>query len=267
MKKKKSLSIVIPAYNEEKRIGSTLQAYSDYFESKRKKSNLDYQILVVINATKDRTEEIVKIYSNLNKRIKYLNLTPGGKGYAIVQGFLYSLEKKYQLIGFIDADMSTSPAAFYDLINNIEDYDGIIGSRWISDSVISQKQSFLRRVASRIFNFLVKSLFLMDYEDTQCGAKIFKRESMEKIIKKISITQWAFDVNLLYLCKKYNFKVKEHPTSWEDKGDSKLKVVKTSLKMFFAIIRLRIINSPFKDIVRGYDLLPEFLKINHRMTE
>lgn len=262
-----SLSIVIPAYNEEKRIGMTLESYSKYFDKISKKDKFSYEILIVINNTSDKTEDIIREYVDKNKNIRYLNLVKGGKGYAIIEGFKDALKRKNSLIGFVDADMSTSPEAFYDLIENLKDYDGIIGNRWASNSIIPQKQSGLRRLASRIFNFLVKSLFLMNYQDTQCGAKIFKREVIEKIVNKILITQWAFDVNLLYLCKINNFKVIEYPTVWEDKGDSKIKVVKASLKMLFGILRLRIINSPFKDFIRLYDSMPEILKVNHRMTE
>lgn len=264
---KQTLSIVIPAYNEEKRIGSTLEAYSKYFEKLKKTTKINYEILIVINNTTDKTNEIVESYSNKNENIKYLNLIKGGKGYAIIEGFKNALKRKYDLIGFVDADMSTSPEAFYDLMVNMKKNDGIIGNRWASKSIISQKQSGLRRLASRIFNFIVKSLFLMNYQDTQCGAKIFKRKVIEKIVDKILITQWAFDVNLLYLCKKYNFKVIEYPTTWQDKGDSKLRVMKTSLKMLFGILRLRIINSPLKDLVRLYDSMPESIKVNHRITE
>ncbi|MDO8563647.1 MAG: glycosyltransferase [Nanoarchaeota archaeon] len=265
--KNNSISIVIPAYNEEKRIGKTLEAYSRFFEKLRLKREINYEILIVINNTTDKTEEIVKKYSKINKNIRYLNLIKGGKGYAIIEGFKDALKRKSNLIGFVDADMSTSPASFYDLIKNITQYDGIIGNRWASKSIISRKQSGLRRLASRIFNFLVKSLFLMNYQDTQCGAKIFKREVIERIADKILITQWAFDVNLLYLCKKDNFKIREYPTTWEDKGDSKIRVVKASLKMFFGILRLRIINSPFNDLIRLYDSMPEIMKVNHRITE
>jgi glycosyltransferase involved in cell wall biosynthesis len=262
-----SLSIVIPAYNEEKRIGATLKAYSKYFNNIKNKLAFPYEILVVINNTSDRTEEIVKSYSIKNKNIKYLNLVKGGKGYAIVQGFKYALKRNFSLISFVDADMSTSPQALYDLAINLKDYDGIIGNRWASTSVIAQKQSRMRQLASRVFNFLVKSLFFMNYQDTQCGAKIFKKQVIAKIVDKIYITQWAFDVNLLYLCKVNNFKIREYPTTWEDKGDSKVKVIKTSLKMLFGILRLRIINSPFSKIIKLYDAMPESIKINHRMTE
>lgn len=267
MKKQKinKLAIVIPAYNEEKRIGETLKVYSEYFEKLRKAKKIDYNILIIINNTTDNTEKIVKSYRKNNKNIKYLNLKPGGKGFAIVQGFSFALRSDFDLIGFVDADSSTSPQAFYELVENIDSYDGIIGNRWSVKSSITKKQTLLRQSASRIFNFIVKSFFFMNYEDTQCGAKIFRREVIEKIHDKIYITQWAFDVNLLYLCKRYNFRIREFPTSWQDKGDSKLRVIQTSLKMFFGILRLRLLNSPFKSFIKLYDKMPESFKINHRV--
>ncbi len=267
MTNKENLVIVIPAYNEEKRINETLLSYSSYFDKLKKKNKMNYEILIVINNTSDRTESIVKSLKRKKSNINYINLKEGGKGYAIVQGFKQALKKDFSLIGFVDADMSTSPESFYELVENLKKHDGIIGNRWSEKSKITKKQTLLRRTASRIFNFIVKSMFFMNYQDTQCGAKIFKKEVISKIVDKIYITQWAFDVNLLYLCKINNFKIIEFPTTWEDKGDSKLHVFKTSLKMFFGILRLRLLHSPFKPFIRLYDSMPEKLKINHRIIK
>ena len=102
------VSIIIPAHNEEKRIGRTLKEYISYF--KRKK--LNFQIIVVLNACSDNTLKIVKKY----KELEILNFKQGGKGFAIIEGFKKALKKKSNLIGFVDADMATPPVAFYDLI-------------------------------------------------------------------------------------------------------------------------------------------------------
>ena len=84
----------MPAYNEEKRIGKTLEEYSSFFENLRKSKKIDYEILVVINNTKDNTEKVVKSYSKKNKRIIYLNLVRGGKGYAVIEGFKDALKER-----------------------------------------------------------------------------------------------------------------------------------------------------------------------------
>jgi len=254
--------IVIPAYNEQKRIGATLQAYGEFFNRLKKEKIIDYEILIVINNTKDKTEDIVRFHQNNNKNIKYLNLKRGGKGYAITQGFKEALKWKNELIGFIDADMATKPEAFYDLILNIKNYDGIIGSRYVKGAKVKPRQTFARIFVSRMFNFLIRTLFLMPYVDTQCGAKLFKRKVIEIIAEKLEMTQWAFDVELLHKTKNNHFRIKEHPTTWSDKSYSKINFMKSGPKMVLAIIRLRIINSGLRFLVKGYDKLPEKIKQN-----
>jgi len=243
------ISIVIPAYNEEKRIGKTLEAYCKFFK--------DAEIIVVINNTDDRTEMIVKKFP----LVRYLNFKKGGKGFAIREGFKDALRRDNDLIGFVDADMSTRPEDYNDLIENIGDNDGIIASRYVKGAVVDPKQSAKRIFGSRLFNALVRMMFLMPYKDTQCGAKVFKREAIEKVIEDLSITQWAFDVNLLYNLRKNNLTIIEHPTTWSDATDTKIDFIHSGTRMALACIRLRLINSPLKFIVNTYDKLPNKLKI------
>lgn len=258
------ISITIPAYNEEKRIGSTLESYGKFFDKLKRGKKLDYELLIVINNTKDRTEEIVRKFQKKNKNIKYLNFKQGGKGFAIIEGFREALKgRENSLIGFVDADMSTGPEAFYDLFKNMGENEGIIASRYIGGAVVKPKQSIQRIIVSRIFNFLIRSLFFLPYKDTQCGAKLFKRKTICKIVNNLEITQWAFDVDLLYKIKKANFKIKEYPTIWADKEYSKINFMKAGPRMALAVIRLRLINSRFRFLVRGYDLLPDQIKITH----
>lgn len=255
------LSIIIPAYNEEKRIGATLEKYLNFFESREKK--LNYEIIVVINNTTDNTERVVKKFIKKGN-VKIINIAKGGKANAIVVGFKDAILKKADLIGFVDADCSTPPEAFSDLVKNIRDCDAVIPNRWDKKSKIDAKQSFLRRFASRVFNFIVRSYFFLNFRDTQCGAKLIRRKALEKVINKINITQWAFDVALIYYLKKDKFVVKDIPTIWEDKLNSKLDMIKAPHEMFIGITRLRLINSPFNFIIRAYDLLPNKLKIHLR---
>ena len=176
-----SISIVIPAHNEEKRIGPTLRSYGKFFNNLKNKNILDYEIIVVINNTQDKTLDIVKKAAKINLNIKYLDFKQGGKGFAIIEGFKKALKSKKGLIGFVDADASTSPVAYYDLIKNIHKDDAIIASRYLKGSVVNPKQTLKRIFVSRVFNLLIKTLFLMPYKDTQCGAKILTREATEKI--------------------------------------------------------------------------------------
>lgn len=249
------VSIVVPAYNEEKRIGKMLEAYSKYFSIISKRDSFKYEIVVVINNTKDRTEEIVRKWQKKNKNIRYLNLIRGGKGYAIIEGFKEALKRKNDLIGFVDADMSTGPEAFYDLIKKIKNYDGIIASRYLKESIVKPKQSVARIFVSRVFNFIVRAILYLPYKDTQCGAKLFKRKAIEKSIHDIKLLQWAFDVDLLYTMRKKGFKIVEVPTVWSDRDYSKINFLKAGPGMLLGVIRLRLTNSPFKDLVRIYENL------------
>src|SRR3989344_3522911 len=242
----RKMSIIIPAYNEERRIGNTLKMYSSYFNALRKKDLIDYELIVVINNTEDGTEKIVIEYSKLDSRIKYLNFKQGGKGFAVVEGFKNALKRDNELIGFVDADMATSPDEFYKLVEFLKDSDGVIASRYIKGSVIEPKPSVQRKIAKWAFNFVVRSFFLLPYRDTQCGAKVFKREVIEKILNNLSMSQWAFDVELLYHIRKKRFFIKEFPTKWCDKEYSKINFWKAGPWMVLGILRLRLINSPFK---------------------
>ncbi|MFA6023178.1 MAG: glycosyltransferase [Candidatus Pacearchaeota archaeon] len=257
------ISIIIPAHNEELRIGPTLEAYGRFFSEKVILGGEKYEIIVVLNACKDKTLEIVKTYSKKYKIIKYLDFKQGGKGFAVIEGFKQALKNESDTLGFVDADMATSPEAFYDLIKNINSYDGIIASRYIKGSKVKPKPSFARIFVSRIFNALIRILFFMPYRDTQCGAKVFKKNAIKQTINKLSMSQWAFDVELLYCLRKQGFKIKEIPTTWSDKKYSKINFMKAGPKMALSVIRLRLVNSPFKGIVSVYNRLP--IKL-HKLT-
>ncbi len=255
----KKISIVIPAYNEEKRIARTLESYSSFFD----KNLDDYEIIVVLNGCKDNTLHVVTSFTRKNKKIKILDFKEAiGKGKAIIEGFKIS---DGDLIGFVDADMATTPESFYDLVIKINNYDGIIASRWIKGARVHEKQPLLKRIGSRGFNFLVKILFNMNFKDTQCGAKLFKKNVIKEVLNDLKVTKWAFDVNLLYSIKRKNYKIKEIPTEWKAIKASHFNLFKAIPEMFLGLIRLRLLYSNFRFIIKVYDSLPEFLKIHHRI--
>lgn len=242
------ISIIIPAYNEEKRIGRTLEEYLKFFCSVKKQGKIkDFEILVVLNNCRDNTLGVVEAYEKKYEELRYLNFKQGGKGFAITEGFKDALKRDNLLIGFVDADMSTSPEEYFKLIENIENCHGIIASRWSKGSF--SNQSRLRKILSRGFNIIARAFFLFPYRDTQCGAKLFKRKVIEKIVKELKMTQWAFDINLLYLCRKNKFIIREFPTIWVEKEGSNVKAL-TPFQMFFGIARLRLIYSPFEIILK-----------------
>jgi glycosyltransferase involved in cell wall biosynthesis len=260
------LSIVIPARNEEARIPRTLGRYAEFFKDKKTKKELeDFEILVIINKSSDKTVEVVKEFSKKYKEVKYFEFEQQGKGFAITEGFKKALQGDSNLIGFIDADMSTPPNAFYGLVRNIKNYDGIIANRWDRRSRI-KKQTLIRRFVSRMYNIIVRTLFLFPYRDTQCGAKLFKREVIAKGINKMISSKWNYDVALLFCLKKEaHAKIIEIPTDWDDEKGSAVNLKRTPIQMLLSAIRLRFIHSPFNFIIRFYRKLPENWQIHTRI--
>jgi len=249
----RKISIVIPAYNEEKRIEKTLVAYSNFFNDLFKKGEIDYEILIVINNTTDDTLKIVKAYSEGNKKMRYLNLVKGGKGYAVMEGFKNALKRDNDFIGFVDADMATSPVEFYKLTTVIGRYGGAIASRYMEGSVIDPKPTIGRLIAKRMFNSCVRAVLFLPYKDTQCGAKVFQRIVIEKVSPIVTMSQWAFDVDLLYSARKEGYKIIEVPTRWSDMAYAKINFWKAGPKMVLGVLRLRILNSPLRRLIGLYE--------------
>lgn len=222
------LSIVIPAKNEEDRIADTLESYLDFFPA--------CEIIVVINNSIDQTEVIVSEFSRKYPKIKHINIPQAiGKGGAVQAGFKLA---QGDLIGFVDADGSTSPPQFQKLLDQLDSYDVAIASRWVSGAKFLKKQPLSRRFLGRAFNLSVKAITGLSYNDTQCGAKVFKKELIDFLLPKLKIRDFAFDVEILYLCKKYEFKVLEIPIEWEDKEGSTLSIVK-NLGLIKSLLKIR----------------------------
>ncbi len=242
------LSIVIPAYNEEARLGPALDAYAAYFFPKY---GSDVEFVVVVNGSTDGTEGIARGFAQKHPQVRAIvEPMPVGKGGAIMLGFAGA---KGELVGFVDADNSTPPEAFQDLVEHIADAGAIIASRWLKESRVSPRQPRARRAASRVFNFLVRTIFGLAITDTQCGAKLMTGEAVRTILPRLGLTRWAFDVDLLFQLRRAGFRTIEWPTTWHDAAGSRLKVGKVSLEMFVAICRLRLLYSPFRWIVSAYD--------------
>jgi len=242
------LSIIVPAYNEEQRIPRMLSAYLDYFESSCKGN---YELMVVVNGSRDKTADVVRGYVSRFPTLSVIEVKEAiGKGGAILLGFKHA---SGDLVGFVDADGSTPPEAFHDLARNIRDAGVIIASRWFPESVVEPKQPLKRRIVSRIFNFIIRLLFGLKINDTQCGAKILTARALKAVMPRIGITRWAFDVDLLFQIHRAGFSITEWPTVWRDEGGSQLRIFKASFEMLVAIIRLRLVYSPLRWLVTLYD--------------
>ena len=193
-----NLILLIPAYNEEDRIGPVLRDYADYF---KKHFNGEFKIVVVLNGCTDNTLGIVQEVNADFPMVQALEFKePIGKGGALIEGL--KLAPQASLIGYVDADGATSPKAFMDLVDKVDQSDCVIASRWMQGAVIHQTQTNKRQFASRVFHFIVQSLFWMNIKDTQCGAKVMHRRVIEKVHSSLRIADMAFDINLLYSIKR-----------------------------------------------------------------
>ena len=232
------LSIIIPAYNEEQRIGKTLFTMKEYFKSQ----NYDYEVIVVDDGSRDDT--VLKSQESslaLDGKLKVVkNGINRGKGFSVKNGILNS-SGEYILIS--DADMSTPIQEVEKLLKHIKDgNDVVIGSRSIQGSDIRVYQPWYRQIMGKTFNLFVKTLLFRGINDTQCGFKLFRGDVARNIAQKMRIEGFCFDVEMLYLAKKSGFKVKEIGVVWENSPDSRVTVVNSSLNMFFDLFKIKKIH-------------------------
>jgi dolichyl-phosphate beta-glucosyltransferase len=211
------LSIVIPAHNEEQRIGITLEAVHTFVS----RQPYTTEVLVVDDGSRDQTAEIVNTLSNAHKCLRVLQLPENqGKGAAVRTGML-SAQGKYRL--FMDADNSTSISHATDMLVAAEaGADVVVGSRHIPGSVIITKQHILRETLGFIFRILTRAIAPTGVRDTQNGFKLFKTESAEMLFATLVCPRWAFDVEILRRARGHGLVIVEVPVTWINDTRSKM---------------------------------------------
>jgi glycosyltransferase involved in cell wall biosynthesis len=235
-----SLLLLIPAKDEERRIEPVLRDYARYFQEHY---HGKFQLVVVLNGCTDNTLGVVRRVGAEYPAVSPLEFPEAiGKGGALIEGL--KLAPLADLIGYVDADGATPPHAFHELVKHIGGVDCVIGSRWLPGAVLHVEQSGQRRLASRAFHLIVQALFRMNLRDTQCGAKVMRREAVEEVHSSLRIADMAFDINLLYSLKRAGYRILEVPTEWTDKLGSKVTLAGTSLVMFLSVVRIWLIYSP-----------------------
>jgi len=225
------LSIVIPAYNEEKRIGRSLEKIFAYLSSK----DFLWELIIVNDGSTDDTLSIISGY-NEPRIILVNNKKNMGKGYSVKRGVE---EAKGRFIVFSDADLSTPVGETDKLLEFLrKDYDFVIGSRYVPGSEIKVRQPWYRQLMGRFFNLFVRLVAIPGIKDTQCGFKGFKRECALIVFDLMEIRGYSFDVEALYIAYKLGFKIKEVPVVWYDSPSSRINPFIDPLKMFFEVIRI-----------------------------
>lgn len=220
-------SLVIPAYNEEHRIGQLFDNIKDF----------DGELIVVCDGddhTSDIIERISQSRPDLNIRcLKFLHRL--GKGAGVIEG-LKVAQGKY--VGYFDADGSTTISEMLKLFSQLVTYDGVIGSRWIDGAVLKVKQDRLRQLESRGFNLIIRLMFGLNYNDTQCGAKVFRKSAIDSVLPNMTSSGFEFDVELLWKLKRAKYNVIEFPIGWQNTGDSRVQR-RDMIKMLTGLWRIR----------------------------
>lgn len=223
------VSLIIPAYNEQGRIESVVRSYAESFPGQ--------ELIVVCNGCADATAALVNELNSSYPQIRLLDFKEKlGKGGAITEGFKAA---SGDIIGFIDADESVVPEDIAAMINALGDCDGLIASRRLKESRIFVKQPLLRRLASKAFNILVRLMFGLNFKDTQCGAKVFKKKAIKDVLPLLKTSGFEYDVELLWRLKKKGYKVREFPITWSHSESSTFSL-KNAPGMFFSLLKVRL---------------------------
>jgi dolichyl-phosphate beta-glucosyltransferase len=229
------LSIVIPAYNEERRLPKTLDSIYAYLKSQ----TYHAEIIVVDDGSTDRTAEIVKDCAQQYPGLRLLsNGKNRGKGFSVRHGML---EARGEIALFSDADLSTPIEETEKLLAAIQQqgYDGAIGSRAVDRSLIATHQSAVREMAGILFNWMVRCITGIQFSDTQCGFKAFRRERARIIFEQQLIERFGFDPEILFLAKRNGLRVAEVPVRWSHDPATKVRVAADGLRMFLELILIR----------------------------
>ncbi len=213
------LSVVIPAYNEERRLPKTLRAVSEYLE----KQEYPYEIIVVSDGSEDWTREAVEEIAQTMPRLRVIGEQENhGKGYSVRKGML-AAQGEFRL--FMDADNATTVDQVEKMWPEFKKgYEVVIGSRDIMGADIQVPQPWWRRKLGDVFNLLVQVLSgLWGIWDTQCGFKGFSAKAAQEIFSRATINRWAFDVEVLIIAKKLGYAIREVPVAWVNDPSSKVK--------------------------------------------
>jgi len=220
-------SLVIPAYNEENRIKPLFDAITQF----------DGELIVVCDGedgTADIVDQIAAYRPDLTIRCLRFDHRLG-KGGGVIAGIQIA---SFPLVGYFDADGSTSIDEMKRLFLMLSTFDGAIGSRWKSGATIKVRQSILRQLESRSFNLIIRILFGLHYQDTQCGAKVFKKSAIDAVLPKMVSRGFEFDVELLWRLWQGGYRVIEVPIEWQNIDDSRVNK-KDIIRMLSGLLTIR----------------------------
>jgi glycosyltransferase involved in cell wall biosynthesis len=236
-------SLVIPAYNEGARLGPTLEKVLGYLREQK----WNAEVIVVNDGSRDNTASLVREFAQKNPMVRLVE-NPGnrGKGYAVRNGMLNA---RGEVVVFSDADLSSPIEELPKLLAALgAGADIAIGSRWLRAELQTRRQSAHRQLFGRVFNLLLRIMLGLRFKDTQCGFKAFTRRAAQTILPLQRIERWGFDPEILFLARKFGFRVDEVPVLWGHSGDTRIRPVMDGARMFWEMVRIR-----WYDLAGKYD--------------
>ena len=233
------LSVVIPAFNEERRLGATLDRVIAWLAAQP----LSWEILVVDDGSADGTAALGERMAASEPRLRVVRVGSNrGKGNAVRAGFL---DARGELVLFSDADLSTPIEEVERLRARLESgndgrpADIAIGSRSLPESDVRVRQNIVRQTMGKTFNLIVRLATGLAFHDTQCGFKLFRREAAMPVFHAQRLDGFAFDVEILFLAKRFGLRIAEVPVAWINSPDSRVRVVRDSLRMLRDVLKIR----------------------------
>lgn len=226
------LSIIIPAHNEENRLPNTLEQVLRFLGEQ----SFTSEIIVVENGSADRTFEIAQEFARQHANLHVIQTETRGKGLAVQRGMQ---EADGEYLFLCDADLSMPIAEISKFIPpKLQNMDIAIGSRE-APGAVRYDEPYYRHFTGRVFNTLIRWLVLPKLQDTQCGFKCIRADAARDISRYQTLTGWAFDVELLYIARHHNYQIVEIPIHWYFNADSKISVMRDSLRMFLDLLTIR----------------------------
>jgi len=228
------LSIVIPAFNEETRLGASLEKIAGYLDS----AGIAAEILVVDDGSTDGTAALAASFLKSRRGRVLPNPENRGKGFSVRRGVL-AAEGRWVLL--TDADLSTPIEEHARLAEAVRDHDldCAFGSRAVAGSRVEIRQHPVRQLMGKTFNKLIKLMTGLPFNDTQCGFKLLDRARCRPLFEMMVVDGFAFDVEFLFLCVRFNLSVREIPVVWRNAPGSKVSIVGDPVKMLADVARVR----------------------------
>ena len=228
----KGVSLVIPAWNEEARLRETLGLYVQALEA----AGLSYEIFVVCDGSTDGTLAIARSFSHSGVRAIEAS-DKLGKGGAVVAGLR---QVSFAVCGFVDADGPIPGESLVELVQALDKVDCAIASRAVPRSSAIVARSADRRLLSKVWNLSVRGILLLPVRDSQCGAKFFRTTALRSVLDDVKVTNWAFDISILYELRRRGFTIREVGVHWSERAGSKLRVLQDAPRMFLSLVGIRL---------------------------